>query len=102
MQTISKIFAGSAIVLMSTVVSCASITPHENYLDFRKRLIGFKIDGSDAPAHIRSDVLSAKRFIDKRQLNDGRIRYRFRFIRSCVDVYDVDPVSQRIVAISFE
>ncbi len=77
----------AALVLLCA--ACTSVTPHENFVNNLNSRVGRSID-------IPRTDLKPTLLLSERQLQNGNVEYRYRYLGNCVQVYEVDP-STRII-----
>jgi len=69
---------------------------HRRFLDILQSMVGQDISKS------QNFMVLPQNKIDEARLANGLIRYRFGSERSCVEVFDVDPATNRVVSAGFE
>lgn len=73
---------------------CTTVTPQENFKDALYREIGKSIDNS---------MWAPKRYlISEKTMSNGNVEYRYRYLRSCQYMFEVEPKSRVIVNARYE
>jgi hypothetical protein len=87
---------------VAIVAGCAHFTPeaaHENFKRDLRADIGQDID------HSTYTSLDPRLRLSEERLANGQIRYRYKSgigNGQCTTIYDVDPLTRKIVAVNFE
>lgn len=76
---------------------CSSITPHENFLVNLSRKVGKK--WNELPSY---QFPPEKDLISSKKLPNGNIEKRYKSMRTCIHVYEIDTKTDIIVGASFE
>lgn len=76
-------------VLVVLCAACTTVTPHENFANILNGRVG---ESFDIP---RTD-LKPPLLLSERQLQNGNVEYRYRYLGDCVQIYEVEP-STRII-----
>jgi len=92
-QPLLKLMQQGLVLLL--IVGCTILTPHENFVQHHLANVGQTIEAL-RPAGYARDV------IDVTSLPNGNIAYRYRYVRSCRYIYEVDPKTNIIVAARWE
>lgn len=84
------------LLLLPTIGSCSSVTPHENFKQHMSRNVGKKI-GDPTTKWMNERVL-----MRSRELPNGQIEYQYRFRGTCRYYFEVDSKTSVIVGWRFE
>ena len=76
---------------------CPSITPHANFKDALYEIVGKALD--DIPPYTWPHNLKR---IDETPLPNGNVEYRYRYIRTCRIILEVNAQTRLIVGARFE
>lgn len=86
------------VFFMTTICfGCSTISAHDNFLDALNSSIGQNID--NVPSYRwphESDLISSAK------MKNGNLENRYRYIRSCVLIFEVDSSAREIVKANFE
>jgi len=85
------------LLLISICFGCNTISPHDNFLQALNSSIGRSID--NVPNYQwphESDLMSSKK------IENGNLENRYRYIRSCVLIFEIDSSTRKIVRADFE
>lgn len=85
----------ACLTISMLLASCAG-DPHQNYVDISRRNIGRNIQSYPQLMDRKHLLLEVK------PLASGRLEYRYRYYRSCVDIYEVDPKTHIILDFRWE
>jgi len=101
--TIVRVLLASLGLLgLSTFASCASylneVTPDAAHRNFVRNLQSYV--GEDINAN--KGWLRTSLRLSSENLGNGLVRYRYGIAGGCIKIFDVDPSTNRIVAVSFE
>jgi hypothetical protein len=84
-------------LLLPSLASCSSVTPHENFIMTMQSDIGKNLDDPTL-----SGWMQSARLIDHKSLLNGDIEYAYRFRGDCRYFYEVGPKTRKIVGWRFE
>ena len=79
------------------VAGCASISPHANFKDALYEIVGKALD--DIPPYTWPHNLKR---IDETPLPNGNVEYRYRYVRTCRIILEVNAQTRIIVGARFE
>lgn len=85
------------VVGVLTLFGCSSITPHENFKESLHGAIGRNID--NVPSYLwphKEDLISSE------PLPNGNMENRYKYLRSCILIFEIDPKTRTIVGARFE
>ena len=85
------------ILIVTVALGCAGITPHENFMDSLKNAIGRSLDNKPSYLWPHEEDL-----IDSKTLPNGNIENRYKYLRTCKYIFEIDPKTRTIVAARFE
>jgi hypothetical protein len=101
LHQMSRFAARTVLAVSLCLGSCSyleQLTPeaaHRNFLVTLNGLVGRQIDNPHP-------WLQSQLKLSEEALSNGRVRYRFGRPGRCIEVFDVDPTSKKIVAATFE
>jgi hypothetical protein len=84
-------------LIMLLIFGCSTIDPHENFMNSLNSLIGKK--WTELP---RYQFPSEKDLISKKILPNGNLEKKYKALRTCVPVFEINPKSDIIVGAGFE
>ena len=87
-----------ALLLLGALVGagCSSITPHDNFKQILDNSIGQSISNA------RGGWPDKEGLIDTTPLPNGHVEYRYKYLRSCRYMFEVNPATHLIVGARFE
>lgn len=96
-----RIIGASAVALV--ILGCASVTPHENFVNFLNRQVGK--DPAWLKAHYQFP--DEKDLVGTKELQNGNIEKKYQVTwgrgkRTCIRYYEIDPATNIIVRADFE
>jgi hypothetical protein len=83
--------------LILLLLGCSTINPHENFRDSLYGAIGRSID--NVPSYLWPDE---KALVSSRLLPNGNMENKYKHLRSCRYIFEIDPKTRRIVGARFE
>lgn len=83
-------------LLLPSLASCSSVTPHENFRGHMSHNVGKSIDDPN------TNWVIPKYLIDSKTLPNGNIENGYRFRGTCRYFFEFDPNTRRIVGWRFE
>lgn len=87
-------FAGC---LFTLFLGCSSVTPYENFKNILLTNVGRNIDDNYPGSWVNPEDL-----IDVTPLPNGNEEYRYKYLRTCRYIFEVDPGTRKIVGARFE
>ena len=89
---------GYFVLIIFIFISCAGISPHENFKSVLNSQIGKSID--NAPTY---SFRSENGLISSKILPNGNIENKYKYYREgCVYFFEIDPKTRKIVGTRFE
>lgn len=89
------------IIIIITVafvpIGCMGISPYENFKAHLRDEIGESIDY--APSY---SWRNEKDLIDSKVLPNGNIENKYKYLRSCFYIFEIDPQTRQIIGARFE
>lgn len=84
-------------LLLPTLASCSSVTPHENFKNFLRSNLGKSIDDPSSDVARYPQLL-----VDSKLLPNGDIENQYRWRGSCRYYFEIDQQTHKIVGWRFE
>lgn len=88
---------GAIALMLLSLPSCSSVTPHENFKEFLKANVGKSVDDPSSDVSRYPQLL-----IGRRVLQDGNIENGYRWRGVCRYFLEYDPKTRIIVGWRFE
>ena len=96
MRNISGILL-AACLLLPSLASCSSVTPHENFMAHMSSKIGMSID---SPPKVTG--INPERLISSSILRNGNFENGYRYRGTCQYFFEIDQQTRKIVGWRFE
>jgi hypothetical protein len=88
-------------LVVVVVLGCTTVTPHENYVNHLKWVVGknwtWLRDNHQLPG--------GKFLVNSKELPNGNVEKKYKWTMgkySCIDIYEIDPKSEIVVRTGFE
>ncbi len=82
--------------LLSLIIGCTILTPHENFKHNITTKIGLSID------QIGGGWTRSEDLVSMINLPNGQVAYTYKYVRSCLYTFEVNPVTRIITAARWE